>query len=87
MKYKYKDKMRWLWMLSVIYPTVSMPGIYLHHQTGNGLFLFYPFIVTYLITPFLDLIVGEYNENHPRELKEELNQKFFYKFLVRCPNL
>ena len=40
MKYKYKDKMRWLWTLSVIYPTVSMPGIYLHHQTENGLFLF-----------------------------------------------
>ena len=82
LKYKYKDKMRWLWILSVIFPTISIPGIFLHHQTGNGIFLFYPFVVTYLITPFLDLIVGEYNENHPREFKEELGQKFFYKLLT-----
>ena len=84
MKYKYKDKMRWLWMLSVIYPTVSMPGIYLHHQTENGLFLFYPFIVTYLITKLLDLIVDEKNEKKKRVLKEKFNQNWTIIFKTDC---
>ena len=54
----YKRNYRLLWVLSVIYPSVGMPAIYMHYLSNNTLWLLYPFIITYLITPFIDIFKG-----------------------------
>ncbi len=78
----YKKNYRLLWILSVIYPTVGLPALYMHYQSNNTLWLLYPFIVTYLITPFIDIFVGEYNQNYPEDFQRELEDDPYYKILT-----
>lgn len=78
----YKDNKKWLWLLSVFYPTVGMPGLWMHYHTENTLWLLYPFVITYIITPFLDMYFGEDNSNHPDEVQSSLEKITYYKALT-----
>ena len=78
----YKDNKKWLWLLSVLYPTVGIPGLWMHYQTQNSLWLLYPFVITYVFTPFLDMYFGEDNSNHPDEVQSSLEKTPYYKILT-----
>jgi len=78
----YKDTKKWLWLLSVIYPTILLPSIYFHYKTNNALFLFYPFFITYFVTPILDTLIGEDNNNPPEEVLSELENEKYYRLLT-----
>lgn len=78
----YKDNKKWLWLLSVLYPTVAIPGLWMHYLTENTLWLLYPFVITYIFTPFLDTYFGEDNSNHPDEVQSDLEKIPYYKILT-----
>ena len=78
----YKKNNRFLWILSVIFPTVGMPAIYMHYLSNNILWLLFPFIMTYMIAPFIDIYIGEYAENLPDEMQSQIEHDPYYKILT-----
>ena len=78
----YKKNNRFLWILSVIFPTVGMPAIYMHYLSNNILWLSFPFIMTYMIAPFIDIYIGEYAENLPDEMQSQIEHDPYYKILT-----
>ncbi len=78
----YKNTKKWFWLLSVIYPAISLPAIYFHYETNNALWLFYPFFITYFLTPILDTLIGEDSNNPPLEIIPKLEKEKYYRLLT-----
>jgi alkane 1-monooxygenase len=47
----YQDKKRWLWLLSLINPTVPLIGVIGHLLSGHELWLLMPVIVMFAVGP------------------------------------
>lgn len=82
LKTPYKDTKKWFWLLSIIYPAISLPAIYFHYKTSNALWLFYPFFITYFLTPILDTLIGEDSNNPPLEIIPKLEKEKYYRLLT-----
>ena len=81
-KILYKDKKRWFWLLSSIFPLQAIAGIYGHHITGNQLWLLLPLIFIYILAPLLDFILEEDTNNPPEEVILLLNSDSYYRILT-----
>ena len=64
----YRDRKRWLWASSVIYPLIPFTGIAGHGFSGNPLWLVLPLIIGYIGGPVLDAWLGEDQSNPPLSL-------------------
>ncbi len=60
----YRDRKRWLWALSVVYPLIPFAGIGLHAWTGQPAWLLLPLAIGYVGGPLLDAWLGE-DEKQP----------------------
>ncbi|MEM9278191.1 MAG: alkane 1-monooxygenase [Pseudomonadota bacterium] len=78
----YTDKKRYLWILSILSP--SVPGICaLVLLSGGGLFwAIAPLIFYYVAIPVFDMLVGEDTSNPPEEVVEQLSEDNYYRFLL-----
>ena len=76
------DKKRYLWILSVLSPTV--PGICaLILLLGGGIFwAIAPLIFYYGVIPALDMFFGEDFSNPPEEVVEKLSSDNYYRVLL-----
>ncbi|MEM9332792.1 MAG: alkane 1-monooxygenase [Pseudomonadota bacterium] len=81
-KITYEDRKRYLWILSVLSP--SVPGICaLFLMAGGGLFwAVAPLLFYYVAVPVFDMIVGEDISNPPEEVVEELSEDSYYRVLL-----
>lgn len=81
-KITYKDRKRYLWVLSILSP--SIPGICaLILLSGGSLYwAAFPFFFYYLIVPLMDMLVGEDTNNPPEEVVEELSSDNYYRLLL-----
>ena len=79
---EYRDRKRYLWMLSVFLPLVPLLAIYLYFQTGYQWVLFSPLILTYILIPILDWIFGSDSNNPPEEIVPQLEQDRYYRLLT-----
>ena len=76
---KYIDKKRWFWMLSLPYALMPFAGIIPHALTGNEWWLALPLLLTYFVSPVLDMIIGEDQNNPPQEVISQLEQDRYYR--------
>ncbi len=51
---RYRDRKRWAWALSVIYPLMPFIGIAAHALTGYQVLLALPLVISYGLMPLLD---------------------------------
>ncbi len=78
---EYRDRKRYLWLGSLLYPVVSLSGIGLYLLTGHEWMLLAPLVANYIVIPLLDWLVGEDPSNPPEELVPALEADAFYRWL------
>lgn len=78
----YQDKKRWLWLLSLINPTVPLIGVIGHLLSGHELWLLMPVIVMFAVGPLLDLLLGRDENNPPEEVVSQLEGDRYYRILT-----
>lgn len=78
----YRDRKRWFWLMSVIYPLEPFLGIWLHAETGHEGWLLLPLALGYVLAPILDWILGEDENNPPEAVVLQLDRDRYYRFLT-----
>ncbi len=78
----YTDKKRWLWFLSLANPLIPLVGIAGHIATGNELWLLLPLTLMFVMSPLLDLALGEDENNPPEVLVPQLEEDNYYRILT-----
>ena len=43
----WRDRKRWAWLLSVVWPLVPLLGLWAHHATGHEIALGLPLLISY----------------------------------------
>ena len=61
----YRDRKRWAWLLSVVFPLLPLLGVWLHHVSGWEITLAVPMVISYGLMPILDALIGE-DLNNPQ---------------------
>ncbi len=79
---EYRDKKRYLWILSIILPLFPILGIALYFQSGSQWMLAVPLAVIYLVLPFMDWALGSDNNNPPEEIVPQLEEDRYYRILT-----
>jgi len=78
----YTDRKRYLWLLSMVLPGIPLAAIALYFQTGQPWTLTLPLLVSYVIIPIIDHLVGEDEHNPPEELVPQLENDTYYRWLT-----
>ena len=75
---QYEEPKRWLWSLVVFFILIPLPVMYVFVQTGNSWLLITPLLITYLLLPSLDLLIGTDKHNPPEELVSKMEACLLY---------
>lgn len=78
----YRDRKRWFWLLSVLYPLMPFLGVWLHAETGSEAWLLLPLAIIYIGAPMLDWILGEDQNNPPEAVVLQLDGDRYYRYLT-----
>lgn len=73
---------RLLWLTSPILPFLALAGIPLHQNFGSEWWLATPIVISYLIIPILDLLIGENTRNFNEESMRVMEKDDYYKYLT-----
>ena len=79
---QYRDRKRWLWTLSVLYPLLPCLGIALHAGTGQQAWLLLPLAIGYVFGPVLEFLIGEDPTNPPEAVVPQLDEDPYYRYLT-----
>ncbi|MDE2566309.1 MAG: alkane 1-monooxygenase [Burkholderiales bacterium] len=79
---EYRDRKRWGWALSVVYPLMPFVGIAAHAATGWQLALALPLLISYGLMPLLDALIGEDENNPPEAVVPQLDDDRYYRWLT-----
>ena len=79
---EYRDRKRYLWLLSVFLPLWPLMGIALYFRFGYEWVLVIPLSVNYFVIPFLDWIFGSDINNPPEEIVPQLEEDRYYRYLT-----
>jgi alkane 1-monooxygenase len=78
----YRDRKRWAWALSVLYPLVPFVGMWAHAATGREIALGLPILINYGLMPLLDWWIGEDLNNPPEAVVPQLEEDRYYRWLT-----
>ena len=78
----YRDRKRWLWLASMVYPLVSVSGIPLYLWSGNEWALLVPVLSGYFGVTAMDWLFGADQSNPPEALVPQLEDDPYYRWLV-----
>ncbi len=78
----YRDRKRWAWSLSVVWPLVPLLGLWAHHATGHEIALALPLVISYGLMPLLDALIGEDENNPPEAVVPQLEVDPYYRRLT-----
>ena len=78
----YTDRKRWLWTLPAMFILLPLISIGLHAATGNTAWLFLTLLISYVVAPTIDAILGEDRNNPPEELVMQLDRDLYYRRLT-----
>ncbi|MGB8816571.1 MAG: alkane 1-monooxygenase [Rhizobiaceae bacterium] len=79
---EYRDSKRWLWIASVLSPSMPLLAVVLLATTGNMLFALLPVLVYFGLVPLLDWLIGEDLNNPPDEVIEAMSSDTYYRVLL-----
>lgn len=77
----YRDRKRFLWLGSLLYPVLSLSGIGLYGLTGSEWTLLAPIVANYGLIPLIDWLCGEDPSNPPEEIVPALEADPYYRWL------
>lgn len=79
-------RQRLLWLSSIAIPMLALTGMAMHflfgNQLGGELWLALPIVITYVVLPIADLIIGEYAYNYDEQSMKKMEQDHFYRWLT-----
>lgn len=78
----WRDRKRYGWLLSVLFPLQPFIGIGLHAASGNELWLLLPLLINYVLAPVADIVLGADKNNPPTEVVTQLDQDRYYRRLT-----
>ena len=78
----YTDKKRRWWLLSLANPLLPLLGAAGHGLTGSELWLLVPLAMMFLLSPLLDWVFGEDENNPPEVLVPQLEAAAYYRILT-----
>ena len=78
----YRDRKRWAWGLSVVWPLLPFTGIAAHHWSGHEIALALPLVISYGLLPLLDAWFGEDENNPPEAVVPQLDADRYYRWLT-----
>ena len=78
----YRDRKRWAWMFSVVWPLVPFTGIAAHAWSGQEIALALPLLISYGLMPLLDALIGEDENNPPEAVVPQLDEDRYYRWLT-----
>ncbi len=78
----YVDRKRRYWVLSILFPLQPLVGIALHAATGNDVWLVAGILLTYVLGPVGDYLLGEDPSNPPEAIVHQLDQDPYYRRLT-----
>ena len=78
----YRDRKRWAWLLSVVWPLVPFVGLAAHQATGQEIALALPLLISYGLMPLLDALFGEDENNPPEAVVPQLDADRYYRWLT-----
>lgn len=78
----YRDKKRYWWMISILYPIYPLLGVGLYLWSPQEGLLFLPLLFIYTALPVIDWIIGRDNANPPEEIVPQLQADTYYKWLT-----
>lgn len=79
---EYRDRKRWMWLLSVVFPLVPFLGLAAHAATGREIALGLPLLISYGLMPLLDYLIGEDENNPPEIVVAQLEEDRYYRWLT-----
>jgi alkane 1-monooxygenase len=80
---RYRDKKRYLWLLSLTGSFNPPIAIALYFAGGrNPLALAFPLFYTFVAIPIVDAIMGEDPHNPPEEVVRQMSQDIYYRILL-----
>jgi alkane 1-monooxygenase len=80
---RYKDRKRYLWLLSLTGSFNPPIAIGLYFATGrNPLALIFPLFYTFAVIPIVDALMGEDPHNPPEEVVRQMAQDNYYRVLL-----
>jgi alkane 1-monooxygenase len=78
----YRDRKRWGWGLSVVWPLLPFAGLAAHHYSGLEIALGLPLVISYGLMPLLDALIGEDQNNPPEAVMPQLDADRYYRWLT-----
>ncbi len=78
----WKDRKRYLWIISAVLPALPLLSLALWSATRNDLSLWLTLVVVYGLIPVLDLVLGEDLSNPPEDAVPALEADGWYRWLV-----
>lgn len=78
----YRDRKRWAWSLSVVWPLLPITGLAAHHWSGHQIGLALPLVISYGLMPLLDALIGEDENNPPEAVVPQLDADRYYRRLT-----
>ena len=78
----YTDKKRYLWITSFLMPAFPLMGVFFYYRTGAEWMLALPLMISYLVLPVLDWLIGSDENNPPEQLVPELEADNYYRILT-----
>jgi alkane 1-monooxygenase len=78
----YRDRKRRAWLLSVAWPLIPFTGLAAHHLSGREIALALPLVISYVLMPLLDALIGEDENNPPEAVVPQLEADRYYRWLT-----
>lgn len=75
----WRDRKRYLWLLAPVVPSLVADSWFLVHTTGQAVFWWLGPILTFVVVPVLDHIVGADADNPPDSVLARLEDDRFYR--------
>lgn len=79
---QYRDRKRWWWLLSVVFPLLPFVGMAAHAGSGLEIALGLPLLISYGFLPLLDYLIGEDENNPPEAVVPQLEEDRYYRWLT-----
>ena len=79
---QYRDRKRWWWLLSVVFPLLPFAGMAAHAASGSQIALGLPLLISYGLMPLLDYLIGEDESNPPEAIVPQLEEDRYYRWLT-----
>ena len=79
---RYRDRKRYLWLLSALFPLLPFAGMGLAAWSGSGVLLWLPLLAMYTLVPVLDFLFPRDASNPPEAVVPLLEAVPYYRVLV-----